>query len=176
MESEEKLKAEKAWVEDKFQEIGREYNVEVTNFKWEKGEGGIGWDKIWLFYHVSAYWDKISFRKIELEEAGTDETLDLENTIKNRITSLLSHHLVSEDELLAILNKELSRYDQCEGCNFNFPPVKLIHPDEAGCNWTTVGLYEACGGGLFGGLSEICRPFAFSIVFDAKEKYNIKRF
>jgi hypothetical protein len=78
--------------------------------------------------------------------------------------------LVSANELLAILNEEMSKYEECEGCDFDRPPMKLATQDEDGCNWSTTGLHIRCGGAP----SEISLPCAKKIVADARRKYNLK--
>ena len=75
---------------------------------------------------------------------------------------------VSEDELLAILNEELSKCEGCKWCRFDNPPMKLAHPDEDGCNWSTVNI--RCSGVPV----KICQPFVERIVSDARRKYNLK--
>lgn len=43
--------------------------------------------------------------------------------------------LVSPDELVAILNRELAKCPECNGVRVSYPPSQLREPDEEGCNW-----------------------------------------
>lgn len=80
----------------------------------------------------------------------------------------MERQLVSEIELIKILNAELAKYEECKNCHFDAPPVRLVEPDKDGCNWSTI--YLRCSGVP----AEICAPFSERIVLDAKKKYNLK--
>lgn len=80
----------------------------------------------------------------------------------------MERKIISEEELLSILNNELSKYEECRNCRFDNPPLKLMEPDKDGCNWSTI--YMRCSGVS----SDICWQFADRIVFEARKKYNIK--
>jgi len=75
--------------------------------------------------------------------------------------------LVSVEELLFILNDELSKYEEFRNCRFENPPTKLLIPDEDGCNWSTIHI-------RYKGVStEVGRPVVERIVTQARKKYNI---
>jgi hypothetical protein len=76
--------------------------------------------------------------------------------------------LVSEEELVAILNEELAKHEAYERCQFI--DIKMLRDENSeGCNW-----YEAelRGGGV---PIEICKTDAHRIVYEAMKKYNVKR-
>lgn len=75
---------------------------------------------------------------------------------------------VSRDELLKILNEELSKYEECEDCKFS-RVVQLARPDSEGCNWSN-RLYLRCSGRP----SKLCEPFAQNVINEARKKYNLK--
>jgi hypothetical protein len=75
---------------------------------------------------------------------------------------------VSVEELLSILNSELSKYEEFKNCRFETPPMKLLMPDEDGCNWSTIKI-------RYVGIStEAGRPVVERIVAQARKKFNIK--
>lgn len=83
----------------------------------------------------------------------------------------MERKLISEEELLSILNSQLSKYEECKDCRFDTPPLKLVELDKDGCNWSTINM--RCSG-IPPEISKICRSFAERIVFEARKKYNIK--
>lgn len=77
---------------------------------------------------------------------------------------------LTERELLAILNEQLSthdRHDTCAGCRFT-SIARLRGTDETGCNWSHANLQ--CSGQP----AAVCRPAADRVVSVAREKYNAK--
>jgi hypothetical protein len=80
----------------------------------------------------------------------------------------MERELVSEEELISILNSKLSEYDECKECSFE-GILKLAEEDKDGCNWSNANV--RCSGVAM----EICLQFAERISFEAKQKYNIKR-
>jgi hypothetical protein len=77
--------------------------------------------------------------------------------------------LVSVEELLSILNSELSSHEEFKNCRFETPPMKLLTPDEDGCNWSTIQIR------YIGVSSEVGRPVVERIVAQARKRYNIKK-
>ena len=77
---------------------------------------------------------------------------------------------VLKDELLSILNRELSKHEECENCMF----MNILESDEEcedGCNWIGANLKLICDGDA----SEKCRPFVSKVLAEAGFKYNIKK-
>jgi hypothetical protein len=81
----------------------------------------------------------------------------------------MERELVSEEELLSILNKEFSKYEECENCKFA-GVVKLAEADKDGCNWSLANVSVRCSGVP----EKKCHPFAVSVVAEAGKRYNIK--
>ncbi|NPU86291.1 MAG: hypothetical protein HPY65_17565 [Syntrophaceae bacterium] len=80
----------------------------------------------------------------------------------------MERKLVSEKELVNILNNELRKNEDSEGYSFDGGVLKLKEPDETGCNWSRVKLR---GSGV------PIKPMAMvaeRIVSEAKKKYNVK--
>lgn len=77
--------------------------------------------------------------------------------------------VLSEEELILLLNGELSKHEECNDCRF-VGIVKLRDKDEGGCNWSNANL--RCSGVP----TEICKPVAERVICEAKAKYNIKLF
>lgn len=81
------------------------------------------------------------------------------------------------ENLLEILNRELSNYDECIDCRFQ-SIVPSIDLDESGCNWSHANLrgHPAPTGPLMA-LSQpasACYPVATQVVSKTKEIYNIR--
>ena len=81
----------------------------------------------------------------------------------------MKRDLVSKDELISILNKELAKYEDCENCRFH-GVIELAEEDEDGCNWSRSDVIVRCSGVP----AEICMPFAARTVSEVGGKYNIK--
>ena len=79
----------------------------------------------------------------------------------------MDRRLVSVEELLSILNDELSKYEEFKDCRFENPPMKLLVPDEDGCNWSAIQIK------YIGVSDEVGRPVVERIVAEARKKYNI---
>jgi hypothetical protein len=79
----------------------------------------------------------------------------------------MERNLVTERELLSLLNKELQKYNECTTCQF-ISVFKLVEYDETGCNWSTPSIIS-CGVPI-----EIYKHIVDRIVFEAMTKYNIK--
>jgi hypothetical protein len=76
----------------------------------------------------------------------------------------MERQLISEEELISILNAGLFKYEDCKDCHFMEEVVKLVEPDAEGCNWSTVNLRGECGD----------PRYAYELVADAKKKFNMK--
>lgn len=81
------------------------------------------------------------------------------------------------DNLLEILNAELSSYDECIDCRFH-SIIPSVDQDKSGCNWSHANLrgHLAPIGPLMA-LSQpasACFPIAAGVVSKAKEMYNIR--
>ncbi len=75
--------------------------------------------------------------------------------------------LISEIELLNILNNELEKHPEYKVCHFN--SVQRIIPDSpSDCNWS--GAWKNCGGPPPVGWEHV----ASKIVTEAQAKYNLK--
>ena len=79
----------------------------------------------------------------------------------------MNKQIVSVDELIAILNEELSKFDECEGCRYTNSVTRLRETDPNGCNWSSVTLQ--CSGVS----SKPCKPISLEIIYKAKQKYNL---
>lgn len=80
----------------------------------------------------------------------------------------MKRQVISKEKLISILNEDLSKHEECAGCQFETRIVKLKKVDESGCNWTTLGL--KCSG-----LSvDVCSGTVQQIVSDARTKYNVE--
>ncbi len=76
--------------------------------------------------------------------------------------------LVTEKELIAIMNKELHKTEKPEDYRFNDGVTRLVGEDENGCNWSTV---HVRGSGV---PVDVVLPKADRIIFEAKKRYNLK--
>jgi hypothetical protein len=79
----------------------------------------------------------------------------------------MERKLVTEKELISLLNEKLRDHEECNNCQFT-SILKLREHDSTGCNWSSPRL--RCSGVPV----EICRPFAESVIANAKTKYNVK--
>jgi hypothetical protein len=75
--------------------------------------------------------------------------------------------LITEKELVKILNNELGKVEDSGGYNFTHV-MRLRDQDKNGCNWTEASL---AGSGV---PVKPMVPVAERIVFEAKKKYNLK--
>jgi len=82
----------------------------------------------------------------------------------------VDRQLVAKDELLKILNRMLSEYEECENCIF-MNILELDTESEDGCNWIGANLELICGGDP----AEKCRPLVSKVLSEAGIKYNIKK-
>jgi hypothetical protein len=81
------------------------------------------------------------------------------------------------DNLLEILNDELSNYDECIDCRFH-SIIPRIAQDNSGCNWSHANLrgHLAPTGPLMA-LSQpasACYPIAARVISKAREMYNVR--
>ena len=74
--------------------------------------------------------------------------------------------LLSEGELIELLNNELLEHEECENCKIKGIMV-LPDGDETGCNWDVP--HVSCSGVL----GKICEPIANQIIAETKKKYNL---
>jgi len=79
----------------------------------------------------------------------------------------MSRILVTEKELIAILNDELHKKENPQDYNFE-NIIRLKDMDNNGCNWTEVFI-RASGVSV-----EPVLPLADKIIFEAKKKFNLK--
>lgn len=75
--------------------------------------------------------------------------------------------MLSEDDLLHVLNTELSTKDECAGCKFT-SVVRLKGTDKTGCNWSHANL--RCSGQPVA----VCHAAADRVISSTKDKYNIE--
>ena len=76
--------------------------------------------------------------------------------------------LVTEEELIGILNKELHKLESPEYYNFVGGIMRLKDPDKHGCNWSEA-VIRASGTSV-----KPVLPLADRIIQDAKKKYNLR--
>jgi hypothetical protein len=74
--------------------------------------------------------------------------------------------VLTEQELLAALNKELSAFDTCTDCRFD-SIQRIRGTDELGCNWSAANL--RCSGQP----ADICRSAATHVLSAARAKFNV---
>jgi hypothetical protein len=74
---------------------------------------------------------------------------------------------VSQEELLAWINSEFSRHEECNACGVT-SVMRLKGEDEDGCNWSGVNL--RCSGVP----ADVCLPVANHVIAQAKMKFNVK--
>lgn len=74
--------------------------------------------------------------------------------------------IISAKDLLSILNKELSKYEDYTDCRFT-SITRIKEVDENGCNWSSVNL-RCSGVSIEGG------SIANRIIQEIKDSYNIK--
>ena len=72
---------------------------------------------------------------------------------------------VTEDELLEILNSELSKHAELKKCGFL--SIQRVEPDGTGCNWSA----EVRSRGV---PHHVSAPIVGKIAAEAKKKYNLK--
>jgi len=72
---------------------------------------------------------------------------------------------VTEDELLDLLNSELSKHAQLKKCSFI--SIQRSEPDGTGCNWSA----EVRSSGV---PHHVSAPITGKIAADARKKYNLK--
>ena len=75
--------------------------------------------------------------------------------------------LKSKEELLDILNKELSKYLECENCRFG-PVTGPTQADDIGCNWLAQDI-DGCDMS-----DQECLRICAEITFKMRSKYNLK--
>ncbi len=78
---------------------------------------------------------------------------------------MITRKEVTEDELLEILNSELSKRAELKKCSFI--SIRRTKPDFTGCNWSA----EVRSSGV---PHHASAPITGKIAADAKKKYNIK--
>ena len=81
----------------------------------------------------------------------------------------MERKIVSEEDLISILNGELSKFDECKGCQFH-SVSKLQVSDKDACNWSSSDVILRCGGVP----AEICAKFTPKIIDAVRKKYNLE--
>lgn len=79
----------------------------------------------------------------------------------------MARKLVSERELVEILNQRIHKFEECGPCELG-GVMRLRGTDESGCNWSPPGLRSS------GQPSEICAPIAARVVREAMAEFNLK--
>jgi len=74
--------------------------------------------------------------------------------------------ILSENELLMLLNFELSAYDECADCHFT--SVKHTPRDETGSNWRAARLES------HDKVTEAERSIASHVIDEVHEEYNLE--
>ena len=80
----------------------------------------------------------------------------------------MERKVIAGSELLRILNDELAKYPECEGCKFLYEPVKLVTPDKDGCNWDATMMNVRIG------QSRNCCSFSKKVIAEARSRYNLE--
>jgi hypothetical protein len=78
----------------------------------------------------------------------------------------MSRQLVSSEELVNILNRELLGHDTCQDCSFS-AGMKLSAERADGCNWSDPHL--RCSGVR----ADTCLQAANHVVQEAQRRYNL---
>lgn len=73
---------------------------------------------------------------------------------------------LTEQELLKVLNRELSAFDTCSDCRFT-SIQRTIGADETGCNWSYANL--RCSGQP----ADVCRSAADHVISAARGRFNV---
>jgi len=74
--------------------------------------------------------------------------------------------IVSEQELLQILNGRLQAHDECANCRFT-SVVRINEQLADGCNWSTANL--RCSGTP----ASLCAPIASSVIAEVAQTHNL---
>ena len=75
--------------------------------------------------------------------------------------------VLSEHEVLMLLNFELSAYEECADCHFtSVKPAKAA--DETGCNWCNADLR------VDGAATEAARKITRQVVDEVRDTYNVE--
>ena len=80
----------------------------------------------------------------------------------------MARKLVTQEELVDILNRELAKLPECAGVRVSHLPDKL-RVDETGCNWSR----DVVLGGPLGG-PQACTESAAVIVSRLAAEYNLR--
>jgi hypothetical protein len=81
-------------------------------------------------------------------------------------TIIHGRQILSEHEVLMLLNFELSAYEECADCHFT--SVKPALRDETGSNWRGANLHAG------GELTEAARKITSQVLHEVHETYNIE--
>jgi hypothetical protein len=73
---------------------------------------------------------------------------------------------LSEHDVLALLNFELSAYEECARCHFTSVKPAVV-ADESGCNWRGADLQ------VEGDATEAARRISRRVLDEVREAYNI---
>jgi len=74
--------------------------------------------------------------------------------------------VLSEHDVLTLLNFELSAYEECADCHFTaVKPAKVA--DGTGCNWRAADLQ------VDGVVTEVARKISKEVVDEVRETYNV---
>jgi len=78
----------------------------------------------------------------------------------------MSRKVVTEEELIKIINSELSKHEECNDCRVK--GIMASAEDETGCNWSAPIL--SCSGTP----ADICIPTANNVFYNVRKEYNFK--
>jgi hypothetical protein len=78
--------------------------------------------------------------------------------------------IVSPEQLLTILNRELDRHRECRGARFTASVLAPREPDPSGCNWNREDIYLSTSGSM----STRCWGRARQILREAEARYNLE--
>lgn len=75
---------------------------------------------------------------------------------------------VSKTELLRILNEELGKAEECDGCRFDGPIFELRNVEEGSVNWSDVLTVRCSGRG-----AGPCQDIARRVITAVGQRYNL---
>jgi hypothetical protein len=81
-------------------------------------------------------------------------------------TLIRSREILGANDVVALLNFELSAYDECDGCHFT--SVKPSIRDESGSNWRGAAWHSD------GPATEAARRISRQVLDEVHEAYNIE--
>jgi len=101
------------------------------------------------------------------EKEGKKRYLRFRDSGDSKKGAFMERKEVSEEELLVLLNAELSKHNDMNKVSF-VSIERIAEPDSTGCNWSKAIVR---GGGV---PHYLAAPVTGGIVSEARKKYNVK--